>query len=107
MMACALCLTSSSSFVTPADRKCAFPDGEDFHSDNLHCGTMQALKGSATFSVASHERSACLVPVDGRFVVLVWEGLGAAVIDAAHVADLGGCVPLTLEVAQAAIAART
>jgi hypothetical protein len=111
-MSCSLCESTASTFVTRADRRCAFAGHlleAEFRADNAHCATMQTLRGLAPLKLHTPARhNACLLTYDDSFVVLRWRTGHEATIDSATllVRDTDER-PLTLDVALALIAERT
>jgi hypothetical protein len=91
-MICNLCQTSGS-FVTAADRRCAFgPDGR-FRPENLHCGTMEALRGLAVFRVLGSDGfNVTTISGPDGVLVLAWRGSFARVGYAAVLVPLGDAI---------------
>jgi hypothetical protein len=87
-MSCSLCESTTSTFLTPADRRCAFPGDlleAEFQPQNAHCATLQVVRGLAPLKLhtpAGH--NACLLTYDDSFVVLRWRTGHEATIDAAR-----------------------
>lgn len=110
-MSCPRC-TTNTSFVTAADRTCAFDAAGRFVSRNANCGTMHALVGLAPFKISAdpHVFSAS-IGFDGAFLVLAWRS-GARIAYAEVLVSMGDgdairASPLTLSFAERLIAAKT
>jgi hypothetical protein len=110
-MTCRLCETSGVH-VAPNDRRCGFDSHGRFRPENLHCASLAALQGLATFKTSTDGGlQTATLGYSGSMIVLAWYGGGSRVAFAQVLQPIGEDAirpgVLTLDVAEALIDSKT